>query len=134
MTTRTAVWIDHREARVFHVSLDDRDELTVTVPQHVHRKHPKGESGAKEHPADAQRFFQEVARSLEGSRQVLVVGPSTAKLDFIRYLHKHEQSLESRVIAVETVDHPTDGQLVAYIRTYFELVPDRASASPSPGA
>jgi stalled ribosome rescue protein Dom34 len=125
MTTRTAVWIDHREARVFHVSTDDFDEVNVTVPQHVHRRHPKGESGAKEHPADAQHFFHEVARSVEGAHHILIVGPSTAKLHFIRYLHKHEQELESHVVGVETVDHPTDGQLAAYIRTYFKLVPDR---------
>ncbi|HTR55094.1 MAG TPA: hypothetical protein VMJ10_30620 [Kofleriaceae bacterium] len=121
MTTRTTVWIDHREARLFHVSSDKFDEVTVAVPQHIHRRHPKGESGAREHPADAQRFFHEVARSLEGSEQILVVGPSTAKLDFIRYLHKHEHALASRVVGVETVDHPTDGQIAAYTRTYFKL-------------
>jgi stalled ribosome rescue protein Dom34 len=120
-TTRTAVWIDHREARVFHVSTDTFDEMTVATPQHVHRRHPKGESGAKEHPEDAKRFFHEIARSLEGSHHILVVGPSTAKLDFIRYLHAHEHALESRIIGVETVDHPTDGQLAAYVRTYFKL-------------
>jgi len=119
--TYTAVWIDHREARVFHVTADKLDELTVAVPQHVHRRHPKGESGAKEHPADAQRFFHEVVRSLEGSQHILVVGPSTAKLDFIRYLHKHAQTLESRVVGIETVDHPTDNQLAAYIKAYFKL-------------
>ena len=103
MTTRTAVWIDHREARIFHVTEENFDELTVTVPQHVHRRHPKGESGAKEHPADAQHFFHEVARSLEGAQHVLIVGPSTAKLELVRYLHKHEQALESRVVGIETV-------------------------------
>lgn len=121
MTTRTTVWIDHREARVFHVSPETFDEVTVAVPQHVHRRHPKGESGAKEHPDDAKRFFDEVARSLGGSRHVLVVGPSTAKLEFIRYLHEHERALESNVVGIETVDHPTDPQLAAYTRTYFKL-------------
>ena len=121
MTTRTALWIDHREARVFHVSADQFDELTVSVPQHVHRRHPKGESGAKEHPDDLKRFFHEVSRSLEGSTHILVVGPSTAKLDFIRYLHQHDHALESRVVGIETVDHPTDRQLAAYVKTYFKL-------------
>lgn len=121
MTTRTAVWLDHREAKVFHVSPDKFDEISVTVPQHVHRRHPKGESGAKEHPDDANRFFHEIARSLEGSHHILVVGPSTAKLDFLRYLHAHEHELESRIVGIETVDHPTDGQLAAYARTYFKL-------------
>jgi len=121
MTTRTAVWLDHREAKVFHVSPDKFDEASVTVPQHVHHRHPKGESGAKEHPDDAKRFFREIARSLGDAHHILVVGPSTAKLDFLRYLHTHEHELESRIVGIETVDHPTDGQLAAYIRTYFKL-------------
>ena len=121
MTTHTAVWIDHREAKVFHVSPEKDHEVSVTAPQHVHRRHPKGESGAKEHPDDAARFFQSVARSLDDAQDVLVVGPSTAKLDFLRYLHKHEHALESRVVGIETVDHPTDGQLAAYARKYFKV-------------
>lgn len=123
MTTRTTVWIDHREARVFHVTAETFDEVSVTTPQHIHRKHPKGESGAKEHPDDEKHFFHEVALALQGSHHVLVVGPSTAKLDFLRYLHTHDQSLDTRIVGIETVDHPTDKQLAAYTRTYFKLQP-----------
>ena len=54
--------------------------------------------------------------------EILVVGPSTAKLGLIRYLHKHAHELEPRVVGVESVDHPTDGQLVAYARKYFRKV------------
>jgi stalled ribosome rescue protein Dom34 len=121
MTTHAAVWIDHREAHVLHITPDKVDEATVTVPQHIHHRHPKGQAGAKEHPDDAKRFFHEVARSLEGLGGVLVVGPSTAKLDFIRYVHKHDHALEARIVGIETVDHPTDGQLTAYARKYFKL-------------
>ncbi len=48
-----------------------------------------------------------------------MVGPAKAKLELIRYLHKHAHALGTKVVGVETVDHPTDGQLVAYARTYF---------------
>jgi stalled ribosome rescue protein Dom34 len=121
MTTRTAVWIDHREARIFHVSADAFDEKTVATPQHSHRKHPKGESNAQEHPDDAKRFFHEIARSLAASSHILLVGPSTAKLELLRYLHTHEHAIEACVVGIETVDHPTDRQLAAYARTYFKL-------------
>ena len=120
MTTYMALWIDHREARIFRISADKSDEVTVGTPQHVHRRHPKGESGAKEHPDDAKRFFHEVARSLEGPQQILLVGPGTAKLAFLRYLHAHDPALESRIVGIETVDHPSDRQLAAYARTYFQ--------------
>jgi hypothetical protein len=39
-------------------------------------------------------------------------------------LHAHHHSLEANVVGVETVDHPTDGQLVAHAKKYFG-VPQR---------
>ena len=115
-----AVWMDHREARIFHVTKEATDEVTVSVPQHLHHRHPKGESGAKEHPDDAKRFFDAVAHSIQDAHHILLVGPSTAKLDFLRYLHKHEHALEEKVVGIETSDHPTDGQLAAHAKAYFK--------------
>ncbi len=134
MPENVVVWIDHREARVLHVRADTFDDATVWVPQHVHHKHPQGLSGAKEHPDDAQRFFHEIARSLTGNEKVLVVGPSTAKLELLRYLHRHDLALEARIVGVETVDHPTDKQLAAYAKQYFHLTAHRSDGHSAPGA
>jgi hypothetical protein len=41
------------------------------------------------------------------------------KLLFLRYLHKSDPALEARIVGLETVDHPTDRQIVAYVRQYF---------------
>ncbi len=122
MSKHAVVWIDNKEARIFNLHPDHVDEAHLRAPNHLHHKHPAGAEGAKEHPDDAKRFFHEVARSLDASEEVLVVGPAKAKLELIRYLHKHDHALEAKVVGVETVDHPTDGQLVAYARTYFVAV------------
>ena len=95
------------------------DETTILSPQHLIHRHPKGRGEAKEHPNDAKKFFQEVARSLEGTDAVLIVGPSSAKLEFLRYLQDHDKKLQGRVVGIETVDHPTDREIVAYARRYF---------------
>ena len=122
MPKYVAIWIDHKEARIFHIRPDKIDEATVTAPlQNIHHKHPRGQESVKEHPDDAKRFFDEVARALEGTEEILVVGPSTAKLEFVRYLHKHDHALEPRIVGIETVDHPTDGQLVAHAKKYFKM-------------
>ncbi len=120
MTSRhVAVWIDHHEARVFHVAPEAFDESTIRAPnKHIHR-HPKGPEGPKAHPDDAHRFFHEVTTALEGAAEVLIVGPSTAKLQFIRYAQEHAQAVARAIVGIETVDHPTDPQLVAYARQYF---------------
>jgi stalled ribosome rescue protein Dom34 len=120
MPTHAVVWIDHQEARVFHVHPDATDETTILAPQHHIHRHPKGRGEAREHPDDARRFFGEVARALEGTDALLIVGPSSAKLDLFRYMHESERGLESKVVGIETADHPTDGQIVARARNYFK--------------
>ncbi len=121
MSKHVAVFIDHREAHVFQIDSAEIEQTTVRSPAHVHRKHPTQAQGAKEHPDDAKRFFHELCHLLEPAEQVLIVGPSTAKLDLVRYIHTHAHTLEPRIAGIETVDHPTDGQLVAYAKQYFGL-------------
>ncbi len=121
MNKHAAIWIDHKEARIFHIHPDRIDESTIHAPQHDIHKHPNGPEGIRERPDDAKRFFHDVARSLHTTDSVLVVGPSAAKLEFFRYVHKHDQEVESKIIGIETVDHPTNGQIVAFARKYFKL-------------
>ena len=119
---QVAIWLDHREARVFHIHPENSDEATFLAPsEKTHHKHPRGQENEKAHPDDAKRFFHDIARSLDGNDSILVVGPSTAKLDFLRYLHTHEQAVERMIAGIETVDHPSDKQLVAFAKTYFGL-------------
>jgi stalled ribosome rescue protein Dom34 len=120
MPTHAVIWIDHNEARVFHVHPEAADEATVLAPQHHIHRHPKGRGEAREHPDDEHRFFQEVAKALAGADAILLVGPSSAKLEFFRYVHTHEHALEPKVVGIETADHPTDGQIVARARSYFK--------------
>lgn len=123
MTKHTAVWIDHKEAKIFAVDPTNFAQTTVHAPSHhIHNKHPRGPEEAKEHPNDAKHFYQEVAHALEGQDEILLVGPSTAKLEFIRYVHKHVHAVEPKIVGVETVDHPTDGQLVAFAKKYFARI------------
>src|SRR5579862_8482518 len=117
----SAVWIDHHEARVFHVSPSSFDESTVKAPTHHIHRHPKGPTDEHHHPDDMHHFFADVAKALEHAEQILVVGPSTAKLQFLRYLRSHASALEPRVVGVETVDHPTDRQLIAHIKHHFGI-------------
>src|SRR5207302_9575011 len=64
MPAHVVVWIDHKEARVFHVQPEAVDETTILSPEQLIHRHPKGRGGAKEHPDDATKFFHEVARAL----------------------------------------------------------------------
>jgi len=119
MSIHAAVWLDHHEARVFHVTADADVESTLKVPAHHVHHAKKGErsSGTVDH-ATAQ-FFDAVAKELSDAQEILVMGPGQAKLAFFRHLHAHHRALEPKVVGVETVDHPSDAQLVAHVRAYF---------------
>ena len=114
------VWLDHHEARIFHVDLAGADAAKLGTPHHHVHRHPKG-SEAHDHPEDQKRFFGEIARALSDAERILVVGPSTAKLQFLKYVHAHDAKLEPKIVGVETVDHPTDGQIVDYAKHYFHV-------------
>jgi stalled ribosome rescue protein Dom34 len=89
--THAVVWIDHTEARIFHV-----------------------------HPDDARHFFDEVGRSLDGIDSVLIVGPASAKHEFFKFAQEKHTLLVSKIVGVETSDHPTGGEIVAHARRYFK--------------
>jgi stalled ribosome rescue protein Dom34 len=114
-----AVWLDHQEARVFRIADDSFDESTFRLNIRHLRRHPDRNASEADRSEDAKRFFHEVSRALSAADEVLVVGPSTAKLHFLKYVHAHDPKLEARIVGVETVDHPTDPQLAAFARTYF---------------
>ena len=57
--------------------------------------------------------------ALSGATEILIVGPGHAKLELIKHIHAHDHDLVKKVVGVETVDHPGDGQLVAFTRKYF---------------
>jgi len=113
------VWIDHAEAHVMHISPDDVESSIVRPGkphQHLHSK--RGVVGVGRVPED-QHFYNEVVEALQGAEEILIVGPANAKLNLIKHIHHHDQPMSSKVVGVETVDHPTDRQLVAYARKYF---------------
>ncbi len=68
------------------------------------------------HEAHVQSFTRDESDS---AHEVLVVGPAQAKHELVKYLQHHMPQLAKKVIGVETVDHPTDGQLLEHARRFF---------------
>ena len=44
---------------------------------------------------------------------------SAAKTEFKHYLAGHAPKVDAKISAVETLDHPTDAELLAQARKYF---------------
>jgi hypothetical protein len=109
------VWMDHRRARIFHVERDRGDQVRVIATPHaIQDAHAT---------ADGPRFFAEVVDALPGAEEVLLLGPSAAKAELVRFAQDREEGVTPRIVGVETVDNATDGQVVAYARRYFGAPP-----------
>jgi hypothetical protein len=64
-------------------------------------------------------FFGQVCDDLSGIAEVLVTGSHKAQADFRHYVEKHRPALLKAIAGWETVDSPSEGELVALARRFF---------------
>ncbi len=117
MTLHAAVWIDHHEAKIFHLVGGDFDEKTVHGPP-KHHLHHSARKGQESHAV--QEYFDAVIAALADAEEIVVAGPGPAKMELVRHMHKHAPKVEQRVVGIESAGHPSDGQFVDHLRRYFK--------------
>ena len=127
---RAIVWIDHAQARVIRF---DRDTSSTRVVHpaggtpHLHHKANAIDDG---HLPENQAYLHAVGQAIADVDAVLVAGPANAKLELMKHLARHDPVLLEKVSGVQTVDHPTDGQLLDLGRRHFRLS-DRGLVMPA---
>jgi stalled ribosome rescue protein Dom34 len=111
------VWIDHREAKIYHFSLADVDRIVV----HPHRPSQRIQAGAI--GGDGlldEDFFERVTAVIADAKAILITGPASAKSELAAHLSRRHPDLARCVKGVETINHPSDGALVAVARLHFK--------------
>jgi hypothetical protein len=114
------VWIDHQTAKVFRFNTDSSETAIVHSThshQHLHHKANSGDSG---HARVDKDFLERVAAAISHSGAILIVGPASAKTELQTHLKQAHPAIAAKVSAVESIDHPTDGQLLAHARHFFK--------------
>jgi stalled ribosome rescue protein Dom34 len=114
------VWIDHREAHIFHFNAVDIDKLVLTSDSPTRKMHHKANAIGSGHEAENSAFLRAVADSVSDAGAILIAGPANEKLELIKFVHHHRPKMMDHIAGVETVDHPSDRALVAYARKYFK--------------
>ena len=113
------VWVDHEVAKVVNFNAEQAQTSIVRSArghEHLHHKANAGDSGHFGIDAD---FMERIARALKSAGAILITGPASAKKELVQHIqHKHVE-LAKRLSGVETLDHPTDGELVAFGRRFF---------------
>lgn len=118
-SNHAVIWIDHKEAHVMFLSeAASEAEIIKTKSTHGHLHHKGGEVGSGKLTLD-DKYLHSVIEAVKESKEILVIGPGSAKLELIKHAHHHDQGIADRIVGVETVDHPTDKEILAYARKFF---------------
>jgi stalled ribosome rescue protein Dom34 len=110
------VWIDHKQARIFHFNVEEADK--TLVKDHVVRDiHPR-EKRTGQRVEENKPFFEDVAKAIADAGAILIVGPAQEKDFFAKFLAEKHPAIRTHVEGVEAADHPSDGELLDFARRY----------------
>lgn len=112
------VWIDSSLAKIFELHPEKVEET------HLKRreiKHHTAVEKAQNNHKNLEKFFHELAGALTTAHEILLIGPADAKVHFRHHLETHHHAnIGSKIVGMETVDHPSDGQIVALAKKFFK--------------
>ena len=122
------VWIDHSQAKVFHIGLTGEDEMVLHPHLPTRHLHHKANSIGSGHAAFDKEFFAQAMNAVSDAGEILIIGPASAKTEFAKYLREQHPQIAERIVAVEAADHPTDPEIVAYAKRHFRIGTARVTA------
>jgi hypothetical protein len=114
------IWIDHLEARIFRFGREDVDRLVLHPHDPTRHIHHRANTIGSGNAAEDQDFLHQVVEAVADAGTVLITGPANEKTELVKHIHHHAPRLIDIIAGIETVDHPTDGALVAHARRYFK--------------
>jgi stalled ribosome rescue protein Dom34 len=113
------VWIDHQQAKIFQFDTTDVNSATIRSShphEHIHHKANSGDSG---HVPVEKAFLRRVGEALSQAGSILITGPASAKNELAAYLKHDQPGVAAQIVGLEAMDHPSDGELLAFARKYF---------------
>lgn len=118
-TNHVVVWIDHREAHILFYDAA-QNQLIKSEATTTHLHHKANTIGHGNAPEDVE-FYKSVILKISEVSEILIIGPGSAKHEIVKYIASHYPKLSKCILGVETVDHITDNQILAYAKKYFLL-------------
>jgi stalled ribosome rescue protein Dom34 len=113
------VWVDHREAKIFAVGIEDTGTHTIIDQGPIHHVHSKPDHVERARSSAERNFLAEIANALLPAKAIMIVGPGNARTELGDFLEERFPAIAKLVWTNETVDHPTAPQLIARARDYF---------------
>jgi stalled ribosome rescue protein Dom34 len=117
-TNHVVVWLDHKEAHILFFDTDN-NKIIRSESSQPHLHHKANEIGSGNAPED-HHYFARIMTNVSEAAEILIVGPGFAKGELLKHATHFEPLIAKRIIGIETVDHPTDGQILAYAKKFFK--------------
>lgn len=110
--SHAVLWLDHHHASVIQFNSDTVQSQKLKASPHDTRQHQSDVRTQHE-------FFGSVCDALAGITMILVTGSHLSQTDFRHYAEKHRPHLMPQLVGWQTVDHPTEPELVALATRFF---------------
>lgn len=112
------IWIDSEKALIFNLTTKGVIKSRLNkkiIDHHTHDKHHNHGDPATDH------FFHDLGGVLKDAKEILLLGPGLAKTHLKTYWEKHHQeTLAKKIVGIENSDHPTENQILATARSFFQ--------------
>jgi len=126
------VWMDSKEAHVFQFNASDVEKQRIKAHLPFRKIHHKAGVIGAGHVHLDHHYFDEIAQALDGVQEWLLTGSGAGKSEMRSYLKGKLPELDKKLLAVESADHPTDGQLLDHARRFFKAADRLQPNSPPP--
>lgn len=116
------IWMDHANANLIDLESKDSNRSIVSefnseIRDEAIQKSEHTMNNKEEQMNEA--FYKEISQEILKYDNVLIFGPTNAKLELKNYLNKDLQ-FSSINVEVESADKMTDNQQVAFVKNYFD--------------
>jgi stalled ribosome rescue protein Dom34 len=123
------VWIDRREAKVFHFTEAKAVKLLMIHASAERRHHQADHEDGTKHAVDS-TFLHSIVQSLDHTGGTLITGPGNSKFELQQYIDQHRPDLAAHISGVETLDNPDEAAILELARRFFRSRGHRHSVEP----
>ena len=131
MHSHAVVWLDSREAHIFRFNAQDVERERIKAHSPFRKVHHKAGVIGAGHLNLERDYFDNIVDALRGVEEWLVVGPGAAKNELVAHVETHISWLKAKLLGVEAMDHPADGELLHHPRRFFKAADRMRPNSPS---
>ncbi len=117
MTFQHAVlWMDHENAIILALTPEEMHRQAVRCPQ---RRHNRDRDSLDFRAERDRMYFTAVAEALDGTPEILLLGPAETHTSFLTWLKMHRPEQAHHILKSAAWDHSTDKELAAEGRRFF---------------